>query len=236
MRSTVITGDECSGAFWTGPEGRSRQAEVARSFYAWLSSGQSGCRFAQVLAARVSSQPWATSVVEDTLNTQQLGKELNDHLETLAKEAELAIILAPEIRDSRELVMLVRRLLSHESWKLEIIDGSNSETVHIGLRWRLTSDIASWVVGFADFPTMPLTRRASVMAMAIRTRMPERIDQPAAYVADVPHGIAAPEQFERLWNDSVSARMRLNPEEFLEGARARVTFSVSWKDWYSCRI
>lgn len=124
-----------------------------------------------------------------------LGDVMNALLDAAASKKLAALFSFPELRSSDDVTRLIAVLQRDERWQVRDVPWKEAprDAVIVGLNWRTPSGKLSRVMGFAPLGTMPVTRRAPFVAIAM---WPGEKDNPwrpgppnAKYVsfADMPH-------------------------------------------------
>lgn len=79
-----------------------------------------------------------------------------------------AIAIFTGIRTEAALVEQLARMSDGERWHITEVspDGIDTDDVFVGVDWRVRDGLASSVMGFAPFASMPVTRRAPYVCIA----------------------------------------------------------------------
>jgi hypothetical protein len=141
-------------------------ADLVRSHMgSWLKARLTGC----VFAAR--PEVWQQFYPVVPLDADVDVDALHDGIRVAAESASVAILIFPAIKDEAGLADLLRRMATHGRWSCsEFTDreGLEDHELAIDLRWKKDSgELDSSIMGFAPFASMPLTRRAPFVAMAL---------------------------------------------------------------------
>jgi hypothetical protein len=186
----------------------------------------------------------------DELGPDEL-RPLNALLSLAPGNFEGVYALFPEIKTAEQIARLIRALCETPNWQcFEIIadlphpDGA----LLLGLRWYLPDDRhMNYVLGFADLPQMPRTRRAPYTALVLRTGPPGRApaiahrhgaaakeDQRASeappvpvHLADMPDLLPTEETVVRVWRKTTKLKLeQLSADPMAGAAKAKVTFCL----------
>ena len=225
--------------------------DYQQNFVRWLQTPSVGCRFAAILAKRHDEAGWQPLTFRgDDLGPEEL-LPLNALLSLAPGTFEGVYALFPEIKTAEQIARLVRALCETPNWRcFEIIadlphaDGA----LLVGLRWYLPDGRhMNYVLGFADLPQMPRTRRAPYTALVLRTGPPGRApaiahrhgaaakeDQRASeappvpvHLADMPDLLATEEAVARVWSKTTKLkREQLHGDDMAEAAKAKITFCL----------
>jgi len=203
------------------------------------------------LAKRHDEAGWQRLTVQgDDLGPDEL-LPLNALLSLAPGNSEGVYTLFPEIKTAEQIARLVRALCETPNWRcFEIItDRLHADgALLIGLRWYLPDERhMNYVLGFADLPQMPRTRRAPYTALVLRTGPPGRApaiahrhgaaaknDQRASeappvpvHLADMPDLLATEQTVARVWGKTTKLkREQLSGDAMAEAAKAKVTFCL----------
>ena len=225
--------------------------DYQQTFVRWLQTPSVGCRFAAILAKRHDEAGWQPLTVQgDDLGPDEL-LPLNALLSLAPGNSEGVYTLFPEIKTAEQIARLVRALCETPNWRcFEIItDRLHADgALLIGLRWYLPDERhMNYVLGFADLPQMPRTRRAPYTALVLRTGPPGRApaiahrhgaaaknDQRASeappvpvHLADMPDLLATEQTVARVWGKTTKLkREQLSGDAMAEAAKAKVTFCL----------
>jgi len=137
-------------------------AQVEKTFGAWLNSPLlHGCNFAAMFTkgARIGY----ASFFDDP--GEVLVRHLTGHIRVAAAEKRLALGIFPNIVTERQLRDLIETLRCSPGWTVASLDVKGRFAVDI--RWSSSDSHHSSVMGFAPLGTMPVTRRAPYVAMAL---------------------------------------------------------------------
>jgi hypothetical protein len=225
--------------------------DYQQTFLRWLQTPSVGCKFAAFLAKRHDEAGWQPL----TVRGEDFGPDellpLNTLLSAAPDNFEGVYVLFPEIKTAEQIARLIRALCETPNWRcFEIIadlphpDGA----LLVGLRWYLPDGRhMNYVLGFADLPQMPRTRRAPYTALVLRTGPPGRApaiahrhgaaakeDQRASeappvpvHLADMPDLLPTEEAVVRVWRKTTTLkREQLSGDAMAEAAKAKVTFCL----------
>lgn len=205
-------------------------ALVGEALFGWVRAGQTGCLYAQLLAADPPAARWRSVVVPEPLDDEVLAQVLAAPVFDGAEAAQVAFPWVDTVEELADLVAQIARL--PEWYGVEVPGGADPDVLRVGLRWRLpVPDHVSWVLGFAPFDCMPFTRRAPFVALELRTaavyraarRRVEHHDE--VHLADLDAPVD-PDRFARMWARTVERKRSLLAGELTDAAKARVTFSL----------
>jgi len=220
-------------------------------FVSWLQTPSVGCGFAAILAKRHDEAGWQPLTVRgDDFGPNEL-LPLNALLSLAPGNFEGVYALFPEIKTAEQIARLIRALCETPNWQcFEIItDGPHpDDALVLGLRWYLPDDRhMNYVLGFADLPQMPRTRRAPYTALVLRTGPPGRApaiahrhgaaakeDQRASeappvpvHLADMPDLLPTEETVVRVWRKTTKLKHeQLSGDPMAGAAKAKVTFCL----------
>lgn len=212
---------------------------IGEIFINWVETGQLACVFASVLAKKPRENRWLPAVFLHALKEgDQLPGLVNAELDAAFDSHEAAVLIFPDIRTGQEIVSLLNLLCGDASgrwyWTSTDIDPDpTGELALVGLRWVLQTDKSvNFVLGFADIPTMPLTRRAPFTALFLRIterkRTPEHKEDGRVQV----HLADLDSTLQQAVHDRVAEVTAAKRKNYVEptrsaAARARVAFSLS---------
>lgn len=127
----------------------------------WLKSPKlCGCYFAASVARRL-----APSVYFEPL-TAELVDAMNASFEVAAEKKQFALAIFPYIAQEHQLAELLITMLKDSRWQCNLLDSDETHGL-LELQWQTSSGAWSNAVGFATFPTMPLTRRAPFASLGV---------------------------------------------------------------------
>lgn len=134
----------------------------------WIGSGLTGCSFARSFAKqakRVAFLSWLDDPSDELLGT------LDPFLEQCRHEATFPFLLLPRIRNAEEIARLIALLRTSERWDVTRVPwpakSAARPDVAMGLFWRTPTKLRAAAMGFAPMGSMPVTRRAPYVAMAL---------------------------------------------------------------------
>ncbi len=173
----------------------------------WLARSFTGCRFAQSLAS--SNQMWFSAF--DQVTQPDV---IDAVFDAAASEHLPAIVVLPTIRSEEQLLDQLRILATGERWKTsrETLKLLRTEDLLVGVQWTTSEGLTSMPMGFAPFPTMPVTRRAPYVCLATwpgghenplphrRKPNPRSVDFLDSALADS----LTKKEYDALWNASVA--------------------------------
>ena len=212
----------------------------------WIAnSKQVGCAFAYKLVRNKKTNICLDKVFLDTENIESIGILTNIVIKLLGHFDAIHIIL-PTIKTPEQLCKFLSILCNGNNWalhKIEPMQGDSQHLVKVGLRFFLSKlNYESWVLGFAPFESMPITRRAPFTSIIFRTSEPGRCphimgaDRPnnselnidAVHLADLPDGLPDEDSVRKIWDATQREKELLIAGSGMENyAKAKVTFSIS---------
>ena len=171
-----------------------RDARLRVSLSAWLRTF-TGCGFASSFAQATGDLRRLIIAAVDPW--QDVGADLDTALAALGKEEKAALIVFPSIDREQDLLPLFDRLAKTGRWKWKLLR-EDGETLPVQITWRTDWGCESMVMGFAPFLSMPETRRAPYVCLALwpgqRTKTKE---EGIVSFKDMPSRLA-PEQHKKL--------------------------------------
>jgi hypothetical protein len=212
----------------------------------WLTRGQVGCIFAQLLGRPRSRRKlrivvFSTNAAsfEDTAETARLVSDAVSHA-VRAKEIEALTILLPAITSIDNLARFVVTLGNLPGWRFESLLPWRS-LVRVGLRAHIEGDAWAEILGTGPFPQFfPATRQSPITSLEIRTKTRRGVFSkvwPRKYIALHAAQIPAEDfiggrSFSRLFDDlTPKLRLRMLGGESDERAKAAVTFAIPTAVW-----
>jgi hypothetical protein len=230
---------------------RSSRDDYQERFVDWMKTQQVGCGFAQSFAKRADTgglQP--LTVTGRHLETADI-VPLNELLAQACSNYEGVYIVFPDINSLDEILDLIRSFCATPSWRCDEITADPSfanEAFLVGLRWFLPDQkYMNYVLGFANLPQMPRTRRAPNTTLMFRTGPPGRApgiafahgvnpkadDRPSekppipVHLADMPDLRPTEEHVAHLWKYTTKLkRSQLEGDPMAPAAKAKVTFCL----------
>lgn len=205
----------------------------------WHTMGQNGCMFAQAAIRKSEKYGWFHNVYRqsiDEVDDTTIQKIDEDISAAIADKNNQALsLLFPLVVSGNDAVSLINRLTTSKNILLAS-SGEESDVTTYQLRTPLKGNIQSWIVGFGPMEFLPITRKAPVLELAIRTKeKPENLpallnsDPKTAHLADIPMSMAF-NVIERIWSASVNRTADLlgGIEERRNNkfASAKVTFAI----------
>jgi hypothetical protein len=142
-----------------------RQACVD-NFRVWLERLGTGCTFANLLAARalVHYDIVAGAASPNLIET------LDAALDAAVEGNHVGVALLPEVHSPREVAGVLRALASAPRWRVRWIGSEQRGGRRLGavrIHWKTKAGSMSSVIGFGPLRSMPVTRRAPYVAMAV---------------------------------------------------------------------
>jgi len=132
----------------------------------WLTAVQSGCSFASILAGR-SKGLVITRLDEVDGATAQILESVADGAAT---ESKVLLAIFPHLRGEAEVVSLLEMLAQRPRWKIGLLPWKRhkrDDAQLVSLSFTTACDHQFAVMGFAPFGSMPVTRRAPYVGLAI---------------------------------------------------------------------
>jgi hypothetical protein len=202
----------------------------------WIGSGLTGCSFARKFArqgGRVAFLSWVDEPSDELTNN------LDPFFEQSRHEGTFPFVLLPRLRDASGIARLIALLTSSRRWEVARIPWTSCSAprsdVAVGLFWRTPNDLRAAAMGFAPLGSMPVTRRAPYVALALwpgDRENPYFDKSPPGNVsfADANTGLTR-ETHEKLWETSArdSRDMLRDPFDDVVWMR-RVTFCLPEPD------
>lgn len=136
-------------------------------FRRWLGASMSGCRFAAALARDPSRIAFYVGVEE--MRESELSR-LSDFLDDTEKLKRVAILLFPRLRSPNDIIARLDTLTLEPRWSRASVswrEHPREDTELVGLTWTTTQNLRSDAMGFAPLGTMPVSRRAPYVAIAL---------------------------------------------------------------------
>jgi hypothetical protein len=139
-------------------------AYVHEVFGAWLNSSTlHGCSFASSIAkgSRISLVSFFG------VPTDAVVQKLSDHIRLAASAEQLAVAVFPDVGTGAQLRAFIDLLGATPGWTVVRVRPELPERYAVDVRWRSSPALESSVTGFAPLGTMPVTRRAPYVAVAL---------------------------------------------------------------------
>ena len=215
----------------------------------WLKYPLYGCRFAMKLAYRGTDQPYSILIHEIVGPVDaEVVDTLNGLIDSAANDLKSVVLLFPNLRTCEDVAELTASFCATPRWTLSFPTWKHSprDGILLGLSYATELGLPSKVMGFAPLGSMPVTRRAPYVGIALWAGGPMNPDHPrekagkrAKFVSfadmPVPDDVRAAHQ--RLWSESETATnwLRAGPPEgaaeldvsFCLDARAAARFGVT---------
>ena len=193
----------------------------------WLRKGFHGCKF----AAKFASEP-SGRVRAIILGTgSNLADQLQLALLNAATQKEALVVVFPDLRLDDDVARLIDTLSAHAAWSCSEVRWKTHPRGEalIRLEWQTPAKTRSVALGLAPLGTMPLTRRAPFVAIAVWPGGQEnqffKHSGDHVSLADMPHSLDA-ETHETFWQSSKQRKSELT-EALAEGAaRHDVSFCL----------
>lgn len=222
-----------------------------QQFIDWMKTDQVGCGFARGFARREDvAGLQGVTVVGNNLGDREI-IPLNVLLAAACSQSAGVYVIFPNINSSDEVIGLIRGLCGTRVWECADLTSDirpPNDALVIGLRWHLPDGKhMNYVLGFANLPDMPRTRRAPHTTLVLRTGPPgrapgvafahnvnpkkdERSSEKLAvpvHLADMPDLLPSEEAVATLWRQTMKLkRTQLEGDAMAEAARAKVTFCL----------
>lgn len=220
-------------------------------FVNWMKTPNVGCVFARSFAKRndVGGLQGVT-IAGSNVGIDEI-LSLSALLAQAYKNAEGVYVVFPDISSLAAIIGLVQRLCQTPRWTCVEVTGECSragDALLLGLRWRLPDEKhINYVLGFANLPHMPRTRRAPYTALILRTgptgRAPgiaytygaspkadRRLREPSpipVHLADMPDLLAVEAHVADVWRQTTKLKQnQLEGDPMAEAAKAKVTFCL----------
>lgn len=207
---------------------------VGEIFFNWIRGGQLACLFAVQLSKSPRENGWASIVKTGALSIADLPTVINSELDAFSmNHHEGAALILPDITTPEQIVELVNKLCSDPAgrWYRTAGTAANAALEGINLRWILPGGgSVNYVLGFADLPSMPITRRAPFTALFFRVSDFKRTEVETenglvrVHLADLDSQLGVVHaQVQEL---TEKKRKEFVEQSFLAVAKAKVTFSI----------
>ena len=197
---------------------------------AWLRANITGCLF----ATRFAKEPTGyirPIVLTGAIDATHLPEQIQPVLEDAAAHSEAVLAIFPDLRTPEDVARLVDSLSRHDSWSCGEIEWREHprDDILISLEWGTPTGQTTSVMGLGPLGTMPVTRRAPYVALALwpgGQKNPFRQEsRKRVSLADMPHSLDR-ETHDKYWRQTEE-----NKRRYLEGqnegsARPRVTFCL----------
>jgi hypothetical protein len=136
-------------------------------FRTWLRGGLTGCSFASSLAgARLRIASWQVSSVPSEDDLEGIGA----FIDRTAARRQIALLMFPRLRTAVDVARTIHALSKDKRWTCKRVEWRNharEDSVLIGMNWSTPGGLISSAMGFAPLGTMPVTRRAPYVAIAL---------------------------------------------------------------------
>ena len=201
-------------------------------FQSWVQQGATGCRFAQHRAKHAQESQFLSIILQRPLQEHML-LDLQEILLSSA-DAQAVLLLVPSISHPSELATLLRTFNESDYWNLDILKNTTEEVL-VGLRWPIPSTLyVSEVLGFGPFDCLPVTRRAPICVLALRTHPPQRVEENRrVHLAQMPlfELELRDDKAEYFWNKTSEMRKEILAGQLEHAAKAKVTARFTSADW-----
>lgn len=210
------------------------------TFLDWVKRGQTACKFASRLARDDVAARWTSVTVSKNIPHDELAEHVCGVLLSLDKRTELVQLIFPHIEGVDELVVLINSLcVPRLNWYWEAEDSYEDDWVDVGLRWILPDgEHVAWALGFGPFDFLPVTRRAPMVSIVLRTSPLKRTpvtrdgnDLIPVHAADMDDLLGKDEDLRQLLTSATKeSKLKYVAAEHARSARARVTFKLPQRD------
>lgn len=207
----------------------------------WHGEGQNGCIFALLSARGADKRGWTDFVVTEMVD------DIDNNLLSLIEKKILSSIKDPKcqilsllfsnITTTRDLIKLIKKLLSIEIIQLEN-ESIFDDWITLALRVPLnTENVLSWLMAFGPFDYFPKTRQSPIIEIAIRVKEKPidlfyrlNNDRETAHLADLPLDYED-KVMERIWNNTLKRTRTILSEEPNHFSAAKTTFTIPREEW-----
>lgn len=210
-------------------------------FQRWLGAGLVGCSFARKLA-REPERRFAYYVGLDDLDAGHL-QETTALIDGAASDNRVAILLFPRARDGRDVALIIRSLARVARWTVNVGSWQNAAKhgtyLPVSMEWTTTQQLRTKAMGFAPLGTMPVTRRAPYVGIAVwgggYANQHKRSAAGSVGFIDVDPGEMTPADHEARWTATIANTKLLSTDPFESPKQLRdVTFSLAPGDAKAC--
>lgn len=225
------------------PRDLAKAPDVVEAIYRhWQGQGQVACRFAQQMA-RTPEKYGIRTAVSASLDQGKVSDAakvwLVDVVTSACQDAgtQALTLLFPTIDDPAALVGFLKSLVDVPGWYVaaDLNPSDRLERVYVRLHVTVCEGGVAEVLGFGPFDFLPMTRRAPIVALEIRTKR----NQPKAgsgpgkplrlHLADMPLGWE-PDHVRKVWElTEQSRRAMLGGDD--SAAKAKVTYAIPRAIW-----
>lgn len=148
----------------------------------WLTKVMTGCNFAGLLV-RQSSGIWIQSIREvPTLESLEL---LDVSLDTVGAAGTVAVVMFPGVHSVTQLVETLELLNRLERWRVSTLD-EDEDVCTVKVEWLTEEQKWSNCMGLAPLLSMPPTRRAPFVGLALWPGVQSRNEGPSVDFHDIP--------------------------------------------------
>lgn len=165
-----------------------------------------GCTFAAALASKARI---AYQVVLNRFATSDTAA-VAAFIDGAAADGKVAVLLFPRYRSARDVAVLASRLVTDARWDWARVRAGATPRpdVFMALSWTTPAGACSSAMGFAPIGTMPVTRRAPYVAIAVwgggHENAHKKTRGPNVGFIDIRVDMSAP-QHEAAWKGTMSA-------------------------------
>ncbi|MHA7268387.1 hypothetical protein [Arthrobacter sp. HLT1-20] len=206
------------------------------TFLDWVKRGQTGCRFASRLARDDIAARWESVLISKNIPSEDLATHVCEVILSLDKRTELVQLIFPHIEEIDQLIGLINDLCAPNlNWFWEAQDSYDDGWVDVGLRWILPDgEHVAWALGFGPFEFLPVTRRAPIASIVLRTSPLKRTSETRdghdlipVHAADMDDLLDGDDDLRKLLTSATKeSKLKYVAEEHAQSARARVTFKL----------
>jgi hypothetical protein len=161
---------------------------VAQHFVKWLHQ-MTGCRFAQrfVKATATTDAERSPRIVCATIEIgEDAASRFSEFLDGCAGIEAAGVGLFPSIASTEQIARLVRALGEHERWRFGCRIDEQRRLLLLSVEWKTLQGKWSSAMGFAPLMTMPITRRAPYVALAMWPGAARKANQDVVGFIDMP--------------------------------------------------
>jgi hypothetical protein len=163
---------------------------------------------------------------------EHLGEQLEPLLIESAGHDEAVLFIFPDLRTEEQVVSIINGLCAHASWEAKEIQWQEypRSDILVALSWKSPEQFQSTTLGLAPFGTMPVMRRAPLVAIALWPGGHQNLHWPyrgkRVSLADMPHSLDA-ETHQKMKVDSEQRKAEYLLGQNEGAARHQVSFCFS---------
>lgn len=214
------------------------EERIADAMFKWIRSGLAGCSFATKLSTEDMRGKWGTIITQFPATSEAIADIDEALLLECGTDREAVLVVFRDIELLDDLVLLINNLVEHRNWfwvedndKPMGPSSAGRSRFGIGLRWRMSNELTSFVLGFGPFGFMPPTRRAPYTALTVPVcnQGPYRTDGSSneRHLCDMANSdFGTKQQFDLVWEKTKEMKASLVNDDDKFAAKARVTFSL----------